>query len=502
LNSKFELNLLLKDAETDYLRSTALHYNFITDCIEDSKCKKVVIILDCCHSGAAGIKGDISKTLSETSGSGTFILSATTGSNLAKEVQELENGIFTHFLLEGLTKGNADLGGDGLIDILEWYEYASKRCNDKYSQVTTIKTKFEERIVIGRNPLKIKEIEYELKKSRLLEDFVFQLPPRVLDESLTILRKNYESPSSLEKIEVDIHRLLESFLEGELSVENYSVAVQHLKGINIKTPLLYSGGGQSILKSEVSNVQNIRTNEAPNKQETPKTFVSPLTGMEFVLIPIGEFMMGSPSDEEGRYDDEGPVHKVTITNPFYMGKYLVTQKQWIKIMKKNPSKFKGEDRPVEMVSWKDAQEFIKKLNEKEGTDKYRLSSEAEWEYSCRAGTQTRYSFGDDESKLNEYAWYEISFGSETHPVGQKKPNSLGLYDIHGNVWEWVQDRWHSSYNVAPSDGSAWEDGNSSSRLIRGGSWGSNTVSCRSAARLGDDPDSCGSVVGFRLLREL
>ncbi|WP_095642984.1 formylglycine-generating enzyme family protein [Methanosarcina spelaei] len=224
--------------------------------------------------------------------------------------------------------------------------------------------------------------------------------------------------------------------------------------------------------------------------------------MEFVLIPAGKFMMGSPSGEEVIYDDEAPIHKVTIEDSFYMGKYPVTQKQWKKIQGSNPSSLKGEDWPVEMISWEDAQEFIQKLNEKEGTEKYRLSSEAEWEYSCRAGTQTRYSFGDDESKLNEYAWYEKSFGSETHPAGQKKPNSLGLYDIHGNVWEWVQDRWHSNYNVAPSDGSAWEDGNSSSRLIHGGSWGSNAVSCRSAARLGDDPDSCGSVVGFRLLREL
>ena len=185
LNSKFELNLLLKDTEMGYLLSTALHYNFITDCIEQSKCKKVVIILDCCHGGAAGIKGDISKTLSETSGSGTFILSATTGSNLAKEVQELENGIFTHFLLEGLSNGNADLGGDGLIDIIELYEYASKKCNDEYSQVTTIKSKFEERIVIGKNPLKVKENKFE-KNMRELVKLRKSLPVKLYDEAMTI----------------------------------------------------------------------------------------------------------------------------------------------------------------------------------------------------------------------------------------------------------------------------------------------------------------------------
>lgn len=127
--------------------------------------------------------------------------------------------------------------------------------------------------------------------------------------------------------------------------------------------------------------------------------------MEFVLIPAGKFMMGSPSGEEVIYD-EAPIHKVTIEDSFYMGKYPVTQKQWKKIQGSNPSSLKGEDWPVEMISWEDAQEFIQKLNEKEVTEKYRLSSEAEWEYSCRAGTQTRYSFGEDESKLNKYAWYE------------------------------------------------------------------------------------------------
>ena len=359
LDFKFELNLLLKDTEMGYLVSTALHYNFITDCIEQSMCKKVVIILDCCHGGAAGIKGDISKTLSETSGSGTFILSATTGSNLAKEVQELENGIFTHFLLEGLRNGNADLGDDGLIDILELYEYASKKCNDEYSQVTTIKSKFEERIVIGKNPLRIRKNEYELKKSRLLEEFVSQLPPRILDESLTILRKNYENSSTLEKVELDIHRLLESFLKGELSVENYSIAVQHLKGINIKTPTLQNGTRRSVSRPDVPNIENTGTHEASEKSDLPETFTSSSTGMEFVLIPAGEFIMGS--------ENWGPVHKVTIEDSFYMGKYPVTQKQWKEVMGSNPSYFEGDDLPVESVSWYNIQEFIRKLNSMDGT---------------------------------------------------------------------------------------------------------------------------------------
>jgi formylglycine-generating enzyme required for sulfatase activity len=163
-------------------------------------------------------------------------------------------------------------------------------------------------------------------------------------------------------------------------------------------------------------------------------------GMEFVLIPAGAFEMGSPSNEAGRDDDDGPIHQVTIKNAFYMGKYEVTQEQWRAVMGDNPSYFTGNDNlPVEQVSWDDVQEFIRKLNAKEGTDKYRLPSEAEWEYACRAGTTTRYSFGDSESRLGEYAWYTDNSGSKTHPVGQKKPNPWGLYDMHGNVWEWVLD---------------------------------------------------------------
>jgi formylglycine-generating enzyme required for sulfatase activity len=497
LDFKFELNLLLKDTETDYLLSTALHYNFITDCIEQSKCRKIVIILDCCHGGAAGIKGDISKKLSETTGSGTFILSATTESNLAKEVQELENGIFTYFLLEGLRKGDADLGGDGLIDILELYEYASKKCNDEYSQVTTIKSKFEEKVVIGRSPLIIRKNEYELKKSRLLGEFVSQLPSHILDESLTILRKNYENFFPLENVDLEIHQLLESLLEGKLSVENYSIAVQHLKGIDLKTPVIQKRRRQRALKPEVPNNQNLRINELSEKQEYPKTFVSSSTDIEFVLIPSGIFMMGSKD-----YDHEQPIHKVKIGIPFYLGKYPITQKQWETVIGSNPSNFNGNDRPVENVSWNDVQEFIKKLNEMEGTEKYRLPCEAEWEYACRAGTPTSFYFGDDESKLGDYAWYSKNSDNETHPIGQKNPNLWGLYDMHGNVWEWVQDKWHEDYKGAPSDSIVWIDGNSSSRVIRGGGWFNTARSCQSANRSGNPPSYCNSRVGFRLLREL
>jgi len=235
--------------------------------------------------------------------------------------------------------------------------------------------------------------------------------------------------------------------------------------------------------------------------EEKETFINTID-MEFVLIQPGEFDMGSPANETGRYDDEGPVHHVTISEAFYLGKYEVTQEQWHKVMGDNPSHFKGDDLPVENISWHDVQEFIKKFNKKENTHKYRLPSEAEWEYAARAGTTTRYSFGDDDSELGKYAWYSENSGGKTHPVGKKGANPWGLYDVHGNVWELVQDIWHDTYNGAPVDGSTWEDGFSVIRVFRGGGWFDFAGLCRSAFRGSFGSGDRTHSLGFRLLQEV
>jgi len=243
------------------------------------------------------------------------------------------------------------------------------------------------------------------------------------------------------------------------------------------------------------------TPSTPSPTPIPKYSTNSID-MEFVLIPAGEFDMGSPSSEVGRQDDEGPVHQVTISEPFYMSKCEVTQKQWREVMGSDPSNNKGDDLPVGRVSWNDVQEFITKLNEREGSVKYRLPSEAEWEYAARAGTSTRYYFGDDESELEDYEWYNENSGDETHPVGQKKPNPWGLYDIHGNVYEWVQDEWHDSYDRAPTNGIAWESGDSAYRVLRSGSWFTNAEYCRSAIRISGWVSYRGGHIGFRLLQEV
>ena len=235
--------------------------------------------------------------------------------------------------------------------------------------------------------------------------------------------------------------------------------------------------------------------------------------LEMAEIPGGEFLMGSPSDEKARRDSESPQHQVTV-KPFFMGKFAVTQAQYQAIMGENPSDFKGEKRPVNLVSWNDATEFCQKLTEKTGRT-YRLPSEAEWEYACRAGTTTPFYFGETiTTDLANYNGYSPTtdasptyanepkgkYRDKTTEVGSFPPNAFGLYDMHGNVWEWCQDTWHDNYNGAPTDGSAWVDENDPFQLLRGGGWYYNPVSCRSASRLNfNTRDSIALTYGFRVV---
>ncbi|NQS99077.1 MAG: SUMF1/EgtB/PvdO family nonheme iron enzyme [candidate division Zixibacteria bacterium] len=223
----------------------------------------------------------------------------------------------------------------------------------------------------------------------------------------------------------------------------------------------------------------------------------PLPDMTFVPIPGGSFMMGS-NDGDSR---EKPVHRVTI-KPFKMQTTEVTQAQWKAVMGNNPSHFKGYNLPVEKVSWNDCQKFIRKLNQLDPGKGYRLPTEAEWEYACRAGTTTKYYSGNNESDLKRVAWYVGNSGIKTHPVGSKEPNTWGLYDTHGNVYEWCEDWYYNSYNGAPTDGRAWTSSSGSSRVPRGGCWSNYQNGCRSAARRGFVPDYRNNDTGFRLARSL
>jgi len=236
----------------------------------------------------------------------------------------------------------------------------------------------------------------------------------------------------------------------------------------------------------------VRSKPDPQLPSTSEPLLINSIGTEFVLIPAGTFIMGS------ELGDARPAHQVTISQPFYLGKFPVTQTQWVAIMQTNPSRYQGEHHPVENVSWEEVQQFIRRLNAKEGSRFYRLPTEAEWEYAARAGSTTAYCFGKNAKQLREYAWYKANSHGKTHPVGQLKPNACGLYDIHGNVWEWVQD-WYGTYPTgAVRDPRGASSG--SSRVRRGGSWSTGAGSCRVSKRDAVVSSSHLSSLGFRLLR--
>jgi formylglycine-generating enzyme required for sulfatase activity len=249
-------------------------------------------------------------------------------------------------------------------------------------------------------------------------------------------------------------------------------------------------------------------------------------------IPPGLFLMGSPEDEPGRYDDESPRHPVIITQGYWLFDTPCTQALWEAVMEKNPSRFVSPRRPVEQVSWDDVQGFLGLLNERIPGLNLALPSEAQWEYACRAGTDTALYSGPihilgerNAPALDPIAWYggnsgvdfdladgeavpdwpEMQYPSDqagTRNVGEKLPNPWGLYDMLGNVWEWVQDTWHADYKGAPEDGSAWvfEDKGRAGRVIRGGSRRTRARGCRCATRDGRRPDDGDRILGFRCAR--
>ncbi|MCP4128371.1 MAG: formylglycine-generating enzyme family protein [Gammaproteobacteria bacterium] len=223
-------------------------------------------------------------------------------------------------------------------------------------------------------------------------------------------------------------------------------------------------------------------------------WTEPTTDMEFVYVPGGTFMMGDIFGDGD--DDEKPVHGVRLDG-FYIGKYPVTQGQWKKVTGNNPSEFKkGDNYPAEQVSWNNAQAFITKLAAmSDGKYRFSLPTEAQWEYAARSGgKKERYAGGDD---IDAVAWYGKNSNRSTRPVGTKKPNGLGIYDMSGNVWEWCQD-WHESYTASAVVNPTGAD-TGSERVLRGGSWGSGARNCRTADRFRDVPRFGNSSIGFRLV---
>ena len=254
---------------------------------------------------------------------------------------------------------------------------------------------------------------------------------------------------------------------------------------------------------------------------------------QMVMIPAGNFRMGSPAADIDRFDDEGPVHEVRIGYSFALGKHELTRGEFARFVSASSYKTEAErsqgcavwdgnkfakdasknwrspgfaqtaSSPVVCISWNDAQAYLAWLNKKVPGKGFRLPSEAEWEYAARAGSSSKWSFGDDESQLGAHAWFSANSGTNTHPVAQKRPNAFGLYDMHGNAWEWVQDNWHGNYQGAPADGSAWvKGGDQARRVLRGGAWFIDPRFLRSGYRNHLAPDFSNNLAGMRIARTL
>jgi len=225
----------------------------------------------------------------------------------------------------------------------------------------------------------------------------------------------------------------------------------------------------------------------------------PKIDMEFVKIPAGDFMMGCAPADTDCDSNEKPLHKISITKAFEIGKYEVTQAQWQAVMGTNPSKFKGPNLPVENISWRLTQEFMQKMNDRKDGYKYRLPTEAEWEYAAKAGTHSA------AAQLGTVAWYEENSGSTTHPIGTKQPNAWGLFDMQGNVWEWVQDWFGKTYYASSAAADPTGPPTGVFRVARGGSWSDvaefTRLSMRSIAEPGYALGTSDVEIGFRCVRQ-
>jgi formylglycine-generating enzyme required for sulfatase activity len=513
LNRAGRLHLATRNSEHGVLESTAISIGRIRELIDVSVTKKIILVLDCCFSGAVGdeflrLRGDVESQLQMASRSrGTYIMTASTGIQVATEKEADRHGIFTKHLIHGIECGDADLDGDGLITIDELYTYVHERVlEESHQQPMKWNLNVRGDIVIAKSGRRSRE-----ERAQRLRELIFELgkeglPDDILKEALDIIGKEKNELSGEQQAYDD---LLERLLQQKIK----PLAFMHVWK-QIRPDM------QTIVKSladiSTSPVSSTKQPEEPipdNKQTEPQATrprpgslraetetIRNVLGMRFVYIPPGTFMMGSPEDEPGHRKNERQ-HEVELTQGFYMQTTPVTQGQWQAVMGRNPSIFKSgwEDCPVEGVSWKDVQAFIKKANAQSGGDTYRLPTEAEWEYSCRAGTETAYYTGSTKADLGRAGWYGQNSNDGTHPVGQKEANLFGLYDMHGNIWEWCQDC-YSDYPEAKevTDPKGISEG--MDQVVRGGSWNRIAEYCRAAVRHGHAPGSRDDDLGFRLVR--
>jgi formylglycine-generating enzyme required for sulfatase activity len=491
------------DVDPGNLDRTAISLNYITERLRRCGADNVILFLDACRNeGARDGEGIGLKQ------QGVITLFSCSPNERSYEIEALQQGAFTHTLLQGLR-----VQGEGNCATVErLYDYL-------YHQVPELNHKHQKP---RQTPYAIAEPATKLHL--ILVPKFATLADGLLLRSAAGEADNENDLELAEQLWIHVLAVWPADPQAIKAVKRIAVklanAVPHpAKPVPVETQASRSDEPVSLqtFQFEIVTV-NVAGKEIQRKPWTAQFFEEDLNGvkLEIVSIPSGRFWMGSPQTEKDRTKYEDPQHWVTIPE-FFMGMYPVTQAQWKAVaalpkvkqdLKSDPANFKrGEDRPVEKVSWNDAVEFCRRLSQKTGR-KYRLPSEAEWEYACRAGTRTPYHFG--ETPTPELANYNGNhtyaqgpkgqYRIQTTTVGSFLPNAFGLYDIHGNVWEWCEDIWHDSYKGAPEDGSSWVDKNDNDyRLLRGGSWVSDPEYCRSAFRNRLTPDNRDGSIGLRVV---
>jgi formylglycine-generating enzyme required for sulfatase activity len=553
---------------TSAVAATSLH-----DRIESSLSERQVIVLDACYSGAIAkgmtIKDDGRVNVEDyLGGKGRAILTSSSAIDYAFG-SEAGLSIYTRYLVEGIATGAADLDEDDWISVDELHGYVAKKLRKAAPAMTPEFYPVQDgyKILLAKSRRDDPKLKYEREFQKRVEagQGKFSLFVRKILEG-----KQQEwgiSPEVAQEIE---NRVLQPYREYQGKLTEYeqtlteAVAMgypfseseqaelkEYQQQLKLRDediaeidrqmfPLRISTSWKAMMDENItqtdSNIQlsvieftSVKVDPQGNIINRPQCkaeiFIEDLgndVSLTMVKIPSGEFLMGSHISEEGRFDHENPQHQVKVSE-FYMGQTLVTQAQWQQIMGNNPSRFTGDGKlPVEQVSWLHTQEFCQKLFQRTQRE-YRLPSEAEWEYACRAGTTTAFYFGETISsevanyRAQDWESYGTTYAGKygdsklgkyrekTTPVGEFPPNPLALYDLHGNLWEWCQDNWHKNYQGAPDDGSAWLDIESSEttfKVLRGGCWFYFPRYCRSAFRINDTPDNHEGYIGFRVVCEI
>ena len=512
--------LMPVDADPGNLEETALRISDITAYLRNCGADNVVLLLDACRS-----QGRRSGTgFGVETQPGMVTVYSCSPREASYEIEDLRHGAFTYALLEGLRLQGVQ--NCATVERLDQYlRYQVPELNQRYGKpgqtpYTAVEPISKNRLILLPQRATLQDV-LTLKNDALEAEAeaAFDLAEQLWIRVLAASSADRQAIKALQRIALQRASQPPSPGSGNTTTvaTSRSATASVQQDTEQATPIL---GGRT-LEFEVVTV-DAKGNSTERRRRTAQYLQEDLgTGavLDLVAIPAGEFRMGSPTSEKERQKNEGPQRQVTFKQAFLIGRYPVTQAQWRAIaalpkiktdLKPNPSNFKGENRPVEQVSWHEAIEFCARLCQKTGRE-YRLPSEAEWEYACRAGTTTPFHFG--ETITTELANYNGNYTYGDGPKGQyreattevgsfKVANAFGLSDMHGNVWEWCQDVWHDSYEGAPTDGSAWvEGGNQNLRVRRGGSWDYTPRYCRSACRYYDYPGYRDFNICFRVVCE-